>query len=112
MARGRSRPVGTSDGGRPQGSDAPRVALPETVLPRHHVDLYGTRLSFVDAGEGDPVVLLHGITCSAASWNRLLPALAEHHRVIAPDMPGPRLVLAGTRRPLDRRASRCTCATC
>ena len=88
MARGRSRSVGTSGGGRPRGSDAPRVALPETVLPRHHVDLYGTRLSFVDAGEGDPVVLLHGITCSAASWNRLLPALAAHHRVIAPDMPG------------------------
>lgn len=85
MARGRSRQQGPAAD---RGPAAPRVPLPDTVLPRHHVDLYGTRLSFVDAGEGDPVVLLHGITCSAASWNRLLPALAERHRVIAPDMPG------------------------
>ena len=88
MARRRSKESGSPGDTRAPRADAPRVPLPETVLPRHHVDLYGTRLSFVDAGEGDPVVLLHGITCSAASWNRLLPALAEHHRVIAPDMPG------------------------
>ena len=72
----------------PVGPDAPRVALPETVAPRHQVDLYGNRISFVDVGEGDPVVLLHGITCSAASWNALVPSLAEHHRVIVPDLPG------------------------
>lgn len=68
--------------------DGPRVPLPDTVFPRHQVDLYGTRMSFVDEGEGDPIVLLHGITCSAASWNALMPALAEHHRVIVPDLPG------------------------
>lgn len=89
MARGRTRrPADRPGDGRPLGPDAPRVPLPETVLPRRHVDLYGTRLSFVDAGEGEPIVLLHGITCSAASWNRLMPALAEHHRVIVPDLPG------------------------
>jgi pimeloyl-ACP methyl ester carboxylesterase len=55
----------------------PRVPLPDTAFPRHQVDLYGTRMSFVDAGEGDPLVLLHGITCSAASWNALLPKLAN-----------------------------------
>lgn len=69
-------------------ADGPRVPLPDTVFPRHQVDLYGTRLSFVDEGEGDPVVLLHGVTCSAASWNTLMPALAERHRVIVPDLPG------------------------
>lgn len=71
-----------------RASDGPRVPLPDTALPRHQVDLYGTRMSFVDAGEGDPLVLLHGITCSAASWNALMPTLAQRHRVIAPDLPG------------------------
>ena len=71
-----------------RGHDGPSVALPDTVAPRHHVDLYGNRMACVDVGEGDPVVLLHGITCSAASWNRLVPRLAEHQRVIVPDLPG------------------------
>lgn len=66
----------------------PRVPLADTVVPRHTVDLYGNRLSFVDVGEGDPVVLLHGITCSAASWNPLISQLARTHRVIVPDLPG------------------------
>jgi pimeloyl-ACP methyl ester carboxylesterase len=72
-------------------NDAPipsHAPMPDTVLPRHVVDLYGTKMAFVDVGRGDPVVLLHGITCSAASWNRLVPALAKHHRVIVPDLPG------------------------
>jgi len=69
-------------------ADTAHVDLPDTVLPRHVVDLYGTKMAFVDVGAGDPVVLLHGITCSAASWNPLIPALARHHRVIVPDLPG------------------------
>ena len=69
-------------------SHPPRVPLPDTVLPRHTVDLHGSRISFVDEGEGDPIVLLHGITCSAASWNPVMERLAEHHRVIVPDLPG------------------------
>jgi pimeloyl-ACP methyl ester carboxylesterase len=66
----------------------PAVPLPDTVFPRHTVELHGSRVAFVDVGEGDPLVLLHGITCSAASWNAIVPALAEHHRVIVPDLPG------------------------
>lgn len=73
---------------RQRDPNAPRELLPDTVVPRHTVDLYGTRMSFVDVGEGDPIVLLHGITCSAASWNALIPRLAETHRVIVPDLPG------------------------
>ena len=88
MPRARRRTAVEAGVASPVGPDAPRVPLPETVFPRHQVDLYGSRLSFVDAGEGDPLVLLHGITCSAASWNALLPALAERHRVIVPDLPG------------------------
>lgn len=42
------------------------------------------------AGEGPPVVLLHGVGLDAAdvSWRYALPALAETHRVYAPDLPG------------------------
>lgn len=68
--------------------DRPRPGLPDTVVPRHTVDLHGNQVSFVDVGEGEPIVLLHGITCSAASWNALIPSLAQTNRVIVPDLPG------------------------
>ena len=47
-------------------------------------------IRYLTAGEGDPVILLHGIGLDAASvsWKHTLPALAEDHHVIAPDFPG------------------------
>ena len=39
---------------------------------------------FHAAGEGPPLVLLHGLTASWRIWQPILPALAEHHAVFAP----------------------------
>lgn len=39
-------------------------------------------------GSGPPLVLIHGDFGSWTHWLRNIPALAEHFRVIAPDMPG------------------------
>ena len=49
-----------------------------------------TTVRYLDAGEGDPLVLLHGAGIDAAgvSWKHVIPELAETHRVIAPDLPG------------------------
>jgi 2-hydroxy-6-oxonona-2,4-dienedioate hydrolase len=44
-----------------------------------------------DAGDGTPVVLLHGSGPGATAWSNFganVPVLAEHHRVLAIDMPG------------------------
>jgi pimeloyl-ACP methyl ester carboxylesterase len=62
--------------------------VPDTSLPRTVAELHGSRIAYVDAGDGDPVVLLHGIGSSAATWNGVMPLLAERYRVIAPDFPG------------------------
>lgn len=40
------------------------------------------------AGMGPPLLLLHGTGAATHSWRGLLPRLAQHHRVIAPDLPG------------------------
>ena len=40
------------------------------------------------AGSGPTLLLLHGTGASTHSWRRLLPLLAEHYTVIAPDLPG------------------------
>jgi len=40
-------------------------------------------------GEGPPLLLVHGAWGDAiAHWGRAWPALAEHHTVLAPDLPG------------------------
>jgi pimeloyl-ACP methyl ester carboxylesterase len=49
----------------------------------------GTRLHYVEAGEGPLVVLLHGFPEFWYSWRRQIPALAQAgYHVIAPDMRG------------------------
>ena len=50
----------------------------------------GTRLSYVHAGDpAQPtVLLLHGFPSSARSFRDVIPVLAEHAEVIAPDLPG------------------------
>lgn len=45
-------------------------------------------LSYMDLGEGPPVVLLHGIPTWGYLWSGLAPALARTHRVLVPDLLG------------------------
>jgi pimeloyl-ACP methyl ester carboxylesterase len=50
--------------------------------------LHGHRVFFRSAGTGPVVVLVHGITSTSATWAKVLPYLAEHYTVIAPDLIG------------------------
>jgi pimeloyl-ACP methyl ester carboxylesterase len=50
--------------------------------------LHGRKVAFRRAGEGPPVVLIHGITNSCQSWEPAMLRLAEDYDVIAPDLPG------------------------
>jgi pimeloyl-ACP methyl ester carboxylesterase len=52
------------------------------------VSLHGHRIVYRTAGDGPPLLLLHGITSSAATWKDVIPRLAETHTVIAPDLLG------------------------
>ena len=61
-----------------------------TSMRSAEVTMHGHRISYREAGEpGRPVLLLvHGITSSSATWDPVIPALAEHAHVIAPDLLG------------------------
>jgi pimeloyl-ACP methyl ester carboxylesterase len=48
----------------------------------------GTRLHFVEAGEGPALVLIHGLSATHAHWEFTISAFANRWRVIAPDLPG------------------------
>jgi magnesium chelatase accessory protein len=48
----------------------------------------GLRFHVQIAGKGPVMLLLHGTGASTHSWRGLLPLLAEHFTVVAPDLPG------------------------
>lgn len=50
--------------------------------------VHGYRRAYRRAGSGPALLLLHGIGDSSESWVPLMPALAEHHTVVAPDLLG------------------------
>jgi pimeloyl-ACP methyl ester carboxylesterase len=52
------------------------------------VQLHGHRVSFRRSGAGSAIVLIHGITGSSRTWEEVIPPLAQHHTVIAPDLLG------------------------
>ena len=60
------------------------MALP----PRETVERHGRRIAWRGAGEGPPVLLLHGIGSGSASWEAQLDALAGRYRAVAWDAPG------------------------
>src|SRR5213592_1971646 len=48
----------------------------------------GARINYKIAGSGPAVVLLHGYAETSHMWLPLMPLLAQHHTVIAPDLRG------------------------
>jgi pimeloyl-ACP methyl ester carboxylesterase len=57
-------------------------------LEHQYAELSNVRLHYVVAGEGPPVVLLHGWPQTWFSWRKVIPLLANRYRVIAPDLRG------------------------
>ena len=53
-----------------------------------HVSLHGHDLAYRRAGDGPTLLLIHGMAGSSRGWKSVMPALAHHHDVIAPDLPG------------------------
>ena len=48
----------------------------------------GKRIAYLEAGSGDPIVLLHGNPTSSYLWRNVIPHLEGLGRVIAPDLIG------------------------
>jgi len=52
------------------------------------VEVEGMRLHYLEAGSGEPVLLLHGWPTSSFLWRNVMPAMAARNRVLALDLPG------------------------
>jgi pimeloyl-ACP methyl ester carboxylesterase len=69
----------------PRPAQAAALPVPRTF------DSKGVKIRYFDVGQGQPVVLIHALHSSALiNWQLpgILPMLAEHYRVIAPDLRG------------------------
>lgn len=53
-----------------------------------HFDLHGDHVAYQDVGDGEPVLLIHGMAGSSATWRAITPMLSRNYRVITPDLPG------------------------
>src|SRR5919199_1170446 len=54
----------------------------------HEITLHGHKVFYRAGGDGPLLVLIHGITSSSATWEPVLPLLAEHFTILAPDLLG------------------------
>jgi pimeloyl-ACP methyl ester carboxylesterase len=52
------------------------------------LELHGDRIAYRDAGQGEALLLIHGMAGSSATWRAILPQLAKRYRVVAPDLLG------------------------
>jgi haloalkane dehalogenase len=50
--------------------------------------IFGKEMAYVEGGEGDPIVLLHGNPTSSYLWRNVLPYVQSRGRCIAPDLIG------------------------
>lgn len=48
----------------------------------------GSKMHYLEEGQGDPVLFLHGIPTSSYVWRRIIPLIAKNARCIAPDLIG------------------------
>ncbi len=48
----------------------------------------GIRMHYVTAGQGEPLLLLHGTPKTNFYWHKLIPLLTPHFTVVAPDLRG------------------------
>jgi haloalkane dehalogenase len=60
----------------------------EQTMGKQRATVRGLEMAYVEVGEGDPIVFLHGNPTSSFLWRNVIPALQGMGRCIAPDLIG------------------------
>jgi haloalkane dehalogenase len=60
------------------------------VMPyeKQFLNVFGRSMAYIDTGQGDPIVFLHGNPTSSYLWRNILPYLQREGRCVAPDLIG------------------------
>ncbi|MGB0093277.1 MAG: alpha/beta fold hydrolase, partial [Solirubrobacteraceae bacterium] len=59
-----------------------------SAIETRTITLHGWPLSYVQAGGGAVLLLIHGMGGSLENWRAVIEPLAQQHTVVAPDLPG------------------------
>ena len=54
----------------------------------HYLEVNGSKMHYIDVGDGDPVLFLHGNPTSSYLWRNIIPHVQNQGRCIAPDLIG------------------------
>jgi pimeloyl-ACP methyl ester carboxylesterase len=73
---------------RAAGDDARQRVLAGAPITERRLELAGVSTAVLEAGDGPPVVLLHGQGGWSGMWLPVIAELVRTHRVVAPDLPG------------------------
>lgn len=57
-------------------------------LEQYQIEVDGLRFEYLEGGEGETLVLLHGFGANKDNWTRIAAYLTPHFRIIAPDLTG------------------------
>lgn len=64
------------------------MVLSEQHYPKKTIQVLGRNMAYVDEGQGDPIVFLHGNPTSSYLWRNVIPFVTPLGRCIAPDLIG------------------------
>ncbi len=56
--------------------------------PKQFTQVNGKTMAYVELGEGEPVLFLHGNPTSSYLWRNVMPHVSDEYRAIAPDLIG------------------------
>ncbi|MGI9584566.1 MAG: alpha/beta fold hydrolase, partial [Acidimicrobiia bacterium] len=57
-------------------------------MEKNRTTVHDLSMAYVDVGDGDPIVFLHGNPTSSYLWRNIIPYLSGGYRCIAPDLIG------------------------
>lgn len=60
----------------------------EFPFKSHYIKVRGSKMHYVDEGQGDPILFLHGNPTSSYLWRNIIPYAVPHGRAIAVDLIG------------------------
>lgn len=66
----------------------PTTSLEQSLGQQKTFNYQGLKINYYEAGQGPPIILLHGFGGCSYSWRFLAPALAADHRVFTIDLKG------------------------
>jgi haloalkane dehalogenase len=80
---------GPAPGPRPGGQSIAEPDIsPAFPYEPHYVEVFGSRMHYIEQGTGDPILLLHGNPTWSYLWRNIIPHLRPLGRCIAPDLIG------------------------